>query len=113
MPSNAHLNLVCEAADENVVDGALFGYVLSGPEALLLLEAHRINGGLEWRYAASRCTRFGITFSYQDVKVAEFPRLDAWPVTATYYHFAAPMTDYPFGDPFASAKPAPATEGKP
>jgi hypothetical protein len=91
---------------EEVVDGALFGYALSGPEALLLLEARQSKTGREWHYAAARCTRFGITFSWKDQKVAEFPRLDAWPVTETYFHVAVPMTDYPFGDPFADAKPA-------
>lgn len=91
-----------QVADEGVVDAALFAYVLSGPEALLLLEAHRTREGLEWRYAASRCTRFGITFSFKDTKVAEFPRLDAWPASETYFHYPVPMTGYPFGDPFQS-----------
>ena len=95
-----------QVAGEQVVDGALFAYVLSGPEALLLLEAHRIKEGLEWRYAASRCTRFGITFSFRETKVAEFPRLDAWPPTETYFHYAVPMTGYPFGDPFQSSQDA-------
>lgn len=94
-----------QVRDEGVADGALFAYTLSGPEALLLLEARQTKRGLEWHFAASRCTRFGVTFSWKDTKVAEFPRLDDWPATQTYFHIAVPMTNYPFGDPFANDKP--------
>lgn len=93
-----------EASEEGVVDGAIFGYALSGPEALLLLEAHQTEGGLEWRYAAVRCTRFQLTFLHRDAQLAAFPRLDAWPSTETYFHIAAPMSDYHFGNPFESVQ---------
>jgi hypothetical protein len=89
-----------EAPGEGVVDGAIFGYALSGPEALLLLEAHQTDAGLEWRYAAARCTRFQVTFSRREAQLTAFARLDAWPSTETYFHVALPMTGYRFGNPF-------------
>lgn len=86
-----------EIPEEKVVDGALFAYVLTtSPEALLLVEARETAAGLEWSYAASRATRFAITFSHRGKKVAEFPRLDAWPSTGVYFHLPLPMADYPF-----------------
>jgi hypothetical protein len=88
-----------EVPEENVVDGALFGYVLtSSPEALVLLEARNEGGGLTWHYMVSRFTRFGITFSLDERKIAEFPRLDEWPLTGTYFHHPVSMPDYPFKD---------------
>jgi hypothetical protein len=86
-----------EVPDENVVDGALFGYVLtSSPEAVVLLEARTAHGELTWHYMVSRLTRFGITFSLDERKIAEFPRLDEWPATGRYFHHPLPMPEYPF-----------------
>jgi hypothetical protein len=86
-----------EFPEENVVDGALFGYVLTtSPEALVLLEARSAGGKLTWHYMVSRLTRFGTIFSLDEQKIAEFPRLDAWPPTGTYFHDPVPMPDYPF-----------------
>lgn len=88
-----------EVPDENVVDGALFGYAITtSPEALLLIEARDTDQGLQWQYAVSRCTRFGITFSRDGRLLAEFPRLDAWPPTGTYFHIPVPLPDYPFAE---------------
>ena len=82
---------------EKVVDAAMFGYVLTtSPEALLLLEVHKTDGGLKWKYAVSRFTRFGITFSRGGQRLIRFPRLDSWPATGTYFHLPLPMPDYPF-----------------
>lgn len=86
-----------EVPEENVVDGALFGYALTtSPEALLMIEARQTDHGLEWHYAVSRCTRFGITFSRDGRVLAEFPRLDAWPPTGDYFHLPVTLADYPF-----------------
>ncbi len=86
-----------EVPDENVVDGALFGYVITtSPEALVLLEARNTEGELRWHYMVSRLTRFGITFSLDEEKIAEFPRLETWPPTGTYFHHPVAMPDYPF-----------------
>lgn len=83
--------------DENVVDAAMFGYVLtSSPEALLLLEARKTENGMKWFYAVSRCTRFEITFSLDDRKIANFPRLEGWPPTGPYFHIPLAIPDYPY-----------------
>ena len=56
--------------------------------ALVLLEARRTDTGLEWQYAVARMTVFGLRFSRGGEQVAEFPRLEAWPPTGTYFHLA-------------------------
>jgi hypothetical protein len=85
----------CES--QQVVDGALFGYVITtGPESLLLLEARQTDAGLEWQYAVSRMTVFGLEFSRDGQPIAEFPRLERWPPTGSYFHLAVPFEDDPF-----------------
>ena len=85
-----------EAADHGVVDGALFGYVVNSPEALVLIEARKTDKGLAWHYAASRFTRFEVTVSLDGRQIAHFPRLEAWPPTGVYFHDPVEMPDYPF-----------------
>lgn len=86
-----------QAPDDGIIDGAVFGYVLtSSPEAVVLLEARKTSGGGEWHFAVSRATRFGITAWLDEEKVGEFPRLDAWPADGVYYHDPLPLSDYPF-----------------
>jgi hypothetical protein len=96
-----------EVPDEGVVDGAMFGYVLTAPEAIVLLEARQsAQGDLSWHYALARCTRFGVRFSLDGKQVAEFDRLDAWPPTGTYFHYALQWEEYPFKtEPAAGAVP--------
>ena len=87
------------AEGEGVLDGGLFGYVLTtSPEALLLLEARDTEDGPRWHYAVSRMTVFGLTVSLAGQPIADFPRLRAWPATGTYFHLAVPMMDYPFAE---------------
>ena len=93
-----------QAPKEGVVDGALFAYIQSGPEAVLLVEAQQTPTGLEWRYSTSRCTTYRIRFTRNDTIVAEFPHLDEWVNTEAFFPTRVPLTDYPFGDPFAGAK---------
>jgi hypothetical protein len=93
-----------EAKNDDIVDGALFGYVLTSPEALLMLEARRTDKGLVWQYAVSRFTRFGVRFSLDGKQIAEFDRLDAWPATGTYFHYPQAWEEYPFDT--KSAAPA-------
>ena len=86
-----------EVPQEDVIDGALFGYVLTAPEALLLLESRKTEkGGLTWHYALARCTRFGVRFSLDGKEIAEFDRLDVWPATGTNFHHPQPWEEYPF-----------------
>lgn len=86
-----------EVPDEQVFDGALFGYSLTtAPEALVLFEARTTPTGPVWFYAVARCTRFGVRFQLDDKPLAEFPRLDAWPATGTYFHHPIPMGKFPY-----------------
>ena len=94
-----------EAKEDDVIDGALFGYVLTSPEALLLLEARKTEKGLVWHYAVSRFTRFGVRFSLDGKQIAEFDRLDAWPATGTYFHYPQPWEEYPFDAKAAAPEP--------
>lgn len=95
-----------QALDEGVVDGAMFGYLQSGPEAVLLVEARQTPTGLEWHYSASRCTTYRIRFARHDTTVAEFPHLDEWVNTEPFFPIRVPLKDYPFGNPLEKSKPA-------
>lgn len=88
-----------ESPEEGVVDGAMFGYVVNSPEALVLVEARKTEEGLAWHYAACRFTRFEVTVSLDGKQLAHFPRLDAWPPTGIYFHHPVDMPDYPFQRP--------------
>ncbi len=85
-----------ELPEADVVDGALFGYVVNSPEALVLIEARKTAKGLAWYYAVARFTRFEVTVSLDGNPIAEFPRLDAWPPTGVYFHHPLALPDYPF-----------------
>jgi hypothetical protein len=86
-----------EMPAEKVVDGAMFGYALTtSPEALVLIEARQTGEGLVWHYAVSRCTRFGVRFALDGEQIADFPRLNGWPPTQTYFHYPVPWVEYPF-----------------
>ena len=83
-------------ADEEVIDGALFGYVVNSPEALVLIEAHKSEQGLAWHYAVARFTRFAVNVSLDGKQIADFPRLEAWPPTGVYFHDPVEIPDYPY-----------------
>lgn len=85
------------APKADVVDGAIFGYVLTtSPEALMVIEARKTSEGLRWYHGLARFTRFKVTFFDGDETVADFERLEAWPATGTYFHSRVPLPDYPF-----------------
>jgi hypothetical protein len=88
-----------EAPDEGVLDGAMFGYVVNSPEAVVLLEARKTKEGHAWHYAVARFTRFEVTVSLDDKQIAHFPRLEAWPPSGVYFHDPLEMPDYPFQRP--------------
>lgn len=96
-----------QVLEEGVVDGAMFGYVQAGPEAVLLVEARQTAAGLEWHYLVSRCTTYRIRFVRHDTTIAEFPFLEEWVNTGPFFPTRGPLKDYPFGNPFEKAKPAP------
>ncbi|TXT32346.1 MAG: hypothetical protein FD138_2070 [Planctomycetota bacterium] len=93
-----------QVPDEGVVDGALFGFIQSGPEAVLLLEARKTPQGLEWHYAASRSTSYFVRISRHDKTVVESPHLDGWKPTDPFFAIRVPIDDYPFDNPFADPK---------
>ncbi|MBC7816000.1 MAG: hypothetical protein IAG10_03775 [Planctomycetaceae bacterium] len=95
-----------QVPEDGIVDGALFGYVVSGPEAVLLLEARQTPTGLEWQYSLARCTQYRIAVARHEKPVADFPRLDEWTNAESFFGLRATMQDYPFGNPFANAKSA-------
>ena len=88
-----------EAPDEGVVDGAMFGYIVNSPEALVLIEARKAEEGLAWHYAVARFTRFAVTVSLDGKQIADFPRLESWPPTGVYFHDPVELPDYPFERP--------------
>ncbi len=88
-----------EVAKEEVIDGALFGYVVNSPEALVLIEARKTEKELAWFYAVARFTRFAVTVSLDGKQIADFPRLEAWPPTGVYFHDPVEIPDYPFQRP--------------
>lgn len=94
-----------DAPDQEIVDGAIFGYVLTtSPEALLLLEVRMTPEGSEWHYATSRATRFELKFSRNGRQEAGYPRLESWPRDGAYFHLAVEMPDYPFKPNAGEAK---------
>ena len=102
-----------QVLEEGVVDGAMFGYIQSGPEAVLLVEARQTPTGLVWHYSASRCTTYRIRFARNDTTVAEFPFVDEWVNTDPFYPFRVPLKDYPFGNPFEKSKPSDSNKAAP
>jgi hypothetical protein len=110
-PTDWHLRMLTtplyryEAPDDEIVDGAIFGYVANSPEALVLLEARETAAGLSWHYAVSRFTRFEVTVSLDGKQVAHFPRLDAWPASGVYFHSPVDVPDYPFQRPAELGSP--------
>lgn len=93
-----------QVPEEGVIDGALFGFIQSGPESVLLVEARKTPRGLEWYYAASRSTSYYVKISRNDTTVFEAPHLDQWMATDTFFGSRVSINDYPFGDPFSDAK---------
>jgi hypothetical protein len=85
-----------ESSQHGVVDGAMFGYVMNSPEALVLIEARKSDEGLAWHYAVTRFTRFAVTVSLDGKPIADYPHLDAWPPTGVYFHDPVPLPIYPF-----------------
>ncbi len=94
------------APSDGIVDGALFGYIQSGPEGALLVEAHKTPSGLEWRYSTTRCTTYRIRFVRNDAIIAEYPHIDEWVRTEPFFPLRTPLAEYPFANPFEGVKGA-------
>jgi len=58
----------------DVIDGALFAYVLTtDPEALLLVEARQADGGPEWQFAFAPMTVYAVKASWKGQEVWNLP----------------------------------------
>ncbi len=59
----------------DVIDGALFGFVLTtDPEALLLIESNRGSEAAEWRFAFAPMTQYAVRASWRGQEVWNLPR---------------------------------------
>jgi hypothetical protein len=72
-----------EAAGD-LVDGALFGYVLAtDPEALLMVEAWKTEEGTAWRYALAPMTVYGLIAKLDGKEVWNRPENRVWKIDDT------------------------------
>lgn len=75
-------------ASGDLVDGALFGMVIStDPEALLMVEAYKTEKGTEWRYALTRMTVYALTAKLDGKEIWSVPERLAgnWAFQDPYY----------------------------
>ncbi len=72
----------------DLIDGALFGFVIStDPEALLMIEAYKTEKGTEWRYALARMTVYALRAKLDGAEVWSAPEKHApeWLFDEPYY----------------------------
>jgi hypothetical protein len=72
----------------DLIDGALFGLVIStDPEALLMIEAYKTDKGTEWRYALARMTVYALRAKLDGAEVWSAPEKLAgqWLFGEPYY----------------------------
>ena len=68
-----------EKPEGDLIDGALFVFVLgTDPEALLLIEAHQVDGTPRWQYGLARMSNVNLRVSDRGRPVWEVPTLP-WP----------------------------------
>jgi len=81
-------------AGTDVLDGALFCFVLTtDPEVLLMLEARRGGHGFEWQYAFAPMTIYPVRASWKGKKVWE--REYEWGAGAAFYNGPVPVVEAP------------------
>ena len=72
--------------DGEVVDGALFGLVIStDPEALLMIEAHRTPDGPRWMYAYAPMTVYALRAKLDGEPIWDRPEKRGWALNEPYY----------------------------
>jgi hypothetical protein len=68
-------------ATGDLIDGALYGYVLAtDPEALLMIEACKTSAGAEWRYALAPMTVYGLIAKLDGKEVWNRPENRIWKI---------------------------------
>ena len=66
-------------ATDELIDGALFGFVLgTDPEALLMIEAYKTPEGAQWRYALAPMTVYGLIGRLDGTEVWNRPENRVW-----------------------------------
>jgi hypothetical protein len=84
-----------------VIDGGLFALVEStDPEAWLMLEAVKADGGSAWRFAVARMNADGITIRRAGHEVASWPK-----IVQPWRHRAAPYTTFGFDPDLLKLEP--------
>jgi hypothetical protein len=64
-----------------LIDGALFGFVLgTDPEALLMIEAYKSPEATEWRYAFAPMTVYGLVARLDETEVWNRPENRVWKI---------------------------------
>jgi hypothetical protein len=68
-------------ATGDLIDGALFGFVLgTDPEALLMIEAYKTPEGTQWRYAFAAMTVYGLFAKLDGTEVWNRPENRVWKI---------------------------------
>jgi len=68
-------------ATGDLIDGALYGFVLAtDPEALLMIEAYKTSAGTEWRYALAPMTVYGLIAKLDGKEVWNRPENRTWKI---------------------------------
>jgi len=68
-------------ATGDLIDGALYGYVLAtDPEALLMIEAYKTSAGAEWRYALAPMTVYGLIAKLDGKEIWNRPENRTWKI---------------------------------
>lgn len=68
-------------ATDDLLDGALFGFVLgTDPEALLMVEAWKTPEGNKWRYALAPMTVYGLIARFDGTEVWNRPENRVWKI---------------------------------
>jgi hypothetical protein len=68
-------------ASGDLIDGALFGFVLgTDPEALLMIEAYKTPEGPQWRYALAAMTVYGLVAKLDGTEVWNRPENRVWKI---------------------------------
>ena len=91
-----------EKTEDDLIDGGLFVFALgTDPQAFVLLEARRVDGGAQWQYAFARMNNVPLRATYRGREIWSVP---AMPPGEAESH-RRPYTNFRFDVPEPSAKP--------
>jgi len=85
-----------ESPQANVIDGAIFTFVLgTDPELFLLLEAHEGAGKQQWRYAVTRMNSVGLDLRYKEREIWNGEAM----ISSDVYRHQKPYTSFLYNMP--------------